>query len=52
MKVEFRPLTCQRCGYVWTPAKRDVKRCAKCKSEYFMSPRINRRGMRPTKGEK
>ena len=38
-------LTCQRCGYTWTPRVNVVKRCANqnCKSAYWNVPKKKRR---------
>jgi hypothetical protein len=37
------PLECQQCGHKWTPRKKNVKRCARCKSPYWDEPPKNRR---------
>ena len=33
------PLTCLRCGYVWTPRQVDVRICPKCKSAKWDIPK-------------
>lgn len=47
MTVKLRRLQrmyCKRCGYAWTPRKRIVKTCAKCRSPYFNKPRMKGKG--------
>lgn len=39
-QVELPLLHCYRCGNVWTPVKRWVKRCPRCKSVYWDEPKI------------
>lgn len=31
---------CYRCGYIWTPRRRSVRICSRCKSPYFWLPRL------------
>jgi predicted nucleotidyltransferase len=31
---------CYRCGYVWTPRRRRVRICSRCKSPYFWLPKL------------
>jgi len=39
MKIKIRKIECKRCGHIWTPRKRDVRRCPKCQSAYFDEPK-------------
>lgn len=38
-------LTCQRCGFKWTPRKAvaDVRMCSSCKSPYWDTPKTSKR---------
>ena len=39
-EVQLAPeVECKRCGYKWRPRQKDIKRCARCKSPYFDTPR-------------
>ncbi len=45
MKIKLPPkITCQRCGYIWTPRKAEVRRCPKCGSVYFDRPKKQTEG--------
>ena len=39
MKIRIRKIECKRCWHIWTPRKRDVRRCPKCQSVYFDVPK-------------
>jgi DNA-directed RNA polymerase subunit RPC12/RpoP len=39
MKVKLKYVSCLRCGAVWTPRKVDVRRCPKCGSAVWDTPR-------------
>jgi len=39
MRVEISQVKCLRCNHTWTPRKRDVRICPKCRSPYWDVPR-------------
>ena len=39
-RIDLPILHCFRCGNVWTPVKRLVRRCPRCKSLYWDEPKI------------
>jgi hypothetical protein len=46
-RIAIPLLHCYRCGNVWTPVKRLVRQCPRCKSFYWDEPRIRI----PTQGD-
>ena len=38
---------CLRCQHEWLPRVREPKRCPRCRSTHWATPRTNRQGMRP-----
>ena len=40
-------VTCLRCGHEWLRRTGRPKKCPKCRSAYWDTPRKNRQGMRP-----
>jgi predicted Zn-ribbon and HTH transcriptional regulator len=38
MLIKVPMLTCQRCGWKWTPRKADVRVCPKCNSASWDKP--------------
>ncbi len=48
MEPEKQTVTCNRCGYEWTPRKGVTpKQCTRCKSPYWNKPRVQLLFRRP-----
>ena len=44
LKTRRKPVTCLRCGYVWTPyGKHMPRKCARCLSPYWNEPYTRQR---------
>jgi Zn finger protein HypA/HybF involved in hydrogenase expression len=39
IKIKIEKLKCERCNYIWTPRKEEVRICPHCKSPYWDVPR-------------
>jgi len=38
-RTTLDPVTCHRCGYIWTPRIPNPKCCSRCKSHEWQAPR-------------
>ena len=43
-RVDKIKVRCLRCGYEWTPRKKVIVVCARCRSPYFNTPRRKKKG--------